>query len=221
MVKAAKHKSAPLEIQLRSSLRWIDAARCYKPKTLNAAYTLTMELLDKSVAVLCTVSSQHAHLALDELGQRAIRVPSDAAAHSIRQDQLPRAVEYLEHGRAIILRRLMGYRTAMDELKLVDSELADAFVSQSAELEQLVSRDELSTAHAGNGMSREDASEKSVIDLISLILISHSIFTPDIRRFPTRGMLQSTTFDSSTILKHSSALRRSSDWKRLQMKGRL
>ncbi|KAG8978299.1 hypothetical protein FRB93_011196 [Tulasnella sp. JGI-2019a] len=75
--------------------------------------------------------------------RQGMLVAVDATSHAIRQHRLTAAVEIAEQGNALLLTHLGGYRMALNDLEVVNKELADRFRTLNAAPEEssLVSGD--------------------------------------------------------------------------------
>jgi hypothetical protein len=98
------------------------------------AYSLSFRLLDRCFISHPTVESQHKFLATAKIPKS---LASDAASAAIDAGQLEVAVELLEQGRAILWSKIEGYRYPLDQLRQVDSELADHLESLNLQLQNL------------------------------------------------------------------------------------
>jgi hypothetical protein len=64
-----------------------------------------------------------------------MRIPLEYASFQIESGELERAMETLEQGRALLWSEMRGLRTSVDQLRPVDSILADKFLTISKALE--------------------------------------------------------------------------------------
>ncbi|KDR68028.1 hypothetical protein GALMADRAFT_79204 [Galerina marginata CBS 339.88] len=133
-VQAGDLTSAPW-YQLRAALNWAATSRHYHHKSLLSAYIVSFRLLDRCFISRPTVQLQHKFLAGAEIPKS---LASDAASAAIDAIELTVAVELLEQGRAILWSKIEGYRHPLDQLRHVDSELADHVENLSRQLEHLV-----------------------------------------------------------------------------------
>ena len=64
-------------------------------------------------------------------------LPLDYASYCVSIGQLPRAIETLEQGRALVWSEMRGLRTSIDQIRAKDSHLADKFAAVNRDLEML------------------------------------------------------------------------------------
>ncbi|KAG8990863.1 hypothetical protein FRB94_013030 [Tulasnella sp. JGI-2019a] len=131
---ATAHTLSPLSDRLSSTHSWIIAARENDLDSLEDAYTVYMDLFDRSLLLVTssifTTDTYTAQLNKDERD-----VTEDATAHAIKKGQLHKAVQIAERGRALLFTQLGNCWTPLDDLKVLNKGLADRFRSLSLELE--------------------------------------------------------------------------------------
>ncbi|KDR67646.1 hypothetical protein GALMADRAFT_130099 [Galerina marginata CBS 339.88] len=132
--QAANNLTSTSWHRLRAALDWAANSRHYHHKSLISAYVVSFRLLDHCFISRPTVQLQHKFLAGAEIPKS---LASDAASAAIDAGELVVAVELLEQGRAILWSKIEGYRHPLDQLRQVDSELADQVEILSRQLEQL------------------------------------------------------------------------------------
>ncbi|KAG8899722.1 hypothetical protein FRB99_006471 [Tulasnella sp. 403] len=123
--------------RLQASCYWALACR-NRPVTAMKACSTMLHLLDVATARGHSLELRHQQLSSDIL-MRAKRLVVEAAAYAINQGDVPRAVEFLEHGRVLLLTQLSRYRTPLDALREVNSGLAERFSRISRQLDALAS----------------------------------------------------------------------------------
>ncbi|KDR68042.1 hypothetical protein GALMADRAFT_146776, partial [Galerina marginata CBS 339.88] len=133
-VQATDLTSSPW-YQLRVALNWVTTSRHYHHRSLLSAYIVSFRLLDRCFISRPTVQLQHNFLAGAKIPKS---LASDASSAAIDAGELTVAVELLEQGRAILWSKIEGYRHPLDQLRQVNSELADHVENLSRQLEHLV-----------------------------------------------------------------------------------
>jgi CHAT domain-containing protein len=124
---------APDRLDLAS--HWANTARISGHRSLSTAYENAMSLMQSSLVFAPTLHTQHTRL----VEKRNIyeKIPLNYASHHFRAGQLERAIEALEHGRAILWSEMRGLRTSPDRLRAADPLLAHRFSAINQELEIL------------------------------------------------------------------------------------
>ncbi|KDR67675.1 hypothetical protein GALMADRAFT_257932 [Galerina marginata CBS 339.88] len=120
--------------RLHAALHWAAHSQHYHHQSLLSAYAVSLRLLDQCFILRPTVQLQHKFLAGAKIPKS---LASDAASAAIDAGDLVVAVELLEQGRAVLWSKIEGYRHPLDQLRQVNSELADQVESLSRQLEQL------------------------------------------------------------------------------------
>ena len=125
--------SLPSRLRHSCSLAWWyrDAGH----PSVSTAYEKAMSLMEDLVIFAPNLQLQHTTL-VSELG-KAVQLPIDYASHLIHINQLERAIETLERGRALLWSELRGFRTSVDQLSAVDPVLAQKFMAINRDLEKL------------------------------------------------------------------------------------
>jgi CHAT domain-containing protein/tetratricopeptide (TPR) repeat protein len=129
--RAANHRSAGSNAQFQATLQWVSQARQYQHDSGIQAYSHSLMLLDRCLAMKPNIESQQKFLTGTPKS-----LALDAAACAIAQGKLETAIELLEQGRAIVWSRMRGYRHSLEELQEVDNNLAEEFQMLSGQLEQ-------------------------------------------------------------------------------------
>ncbi|KAJ7719928.1 CHAT domain-containing protein [Mycena metata] len=138
---ATRLPHSSVKSRFEAALQWTAASRYQQHPSTIRAYSCALSLLEKWMIVNPEVEAQHRFLATDQSRYLAC----DGASAAIERGDLEAAVELLEHGRTVLWSRLQGYRQSLDELRLIDSDLAERFESLSKELESLSLRSEATT----------------------------------------------------------------------------
>jgi hypothetical protein len=172
---------APNRLDLAST--WANTARISEHHSLSTAYDKVMSLMQSSLVFAPTLSIQHTCLV--ERRDLYEKTPLNFASHLISAGQLERAVEVLEHGRALIWSEMRGLRTCTSQLRAVDPVLADRFTAINRELEIVT------TSALPPGMDGEDPeSEEWTGKYSGLMNRQHTLLTerdaliPQIRSLP-------------------------------------
>ncbi|KAG9011962.1 hypothetical protein FRB94_007155 [Tulasnella sp. JGI-2019a] len=133
--EATGHKLSPLSIRLCSAHNWIKIARQHSPDSLGDAYAAYMNLFDRSLLLAASsIPDTHAHML--QTNSREKSITEDATSHAIEKNQLSTAVEVAERGRALLFTQLGNYRTPLQDLEILNKELAGRFRTLSAALER-------------------------------------------------------------------------------------
>ena len=140
--------SAPDRFPL--SCEWARMARLAGHPSISTAYDCAISLMQDSLTFAPTLDRQHSRLV-------AIRddyetLPLDYASYHVSTGQLQRAIETLEQGRALIWSEMRGFRTSMDQIRAIDSHLADKFAAVNRDLEMLT----LTILENNNDSERDD-----------------------------------------------------------------
>ncbi|KAG8875296.1 hypothetical protein FRB97_005239 [Tulasnella sp. 331] len=110
---ATAHSSSPPSSRLGSSTNWIREARAHSASSLIAAYSSALTLLDQSILLSSNIQDRYTRLCYSRVDTKHIAI--DAAAHAITIGEL---------------------QTPLDDLGLVDKELADRFRTLSVTIEK-------------------------------------------------------------------------------------
>lgn len=126
---------APVPSRFELACQWAHSARIFRNSTLLPAYQNAMSLMQDSLVFGPTLSIQYDRLI--EKHELYEKTPLDFASYQIRVGQVERAIEALEHGRALLWSELRGLRASTDRLRASHPVLADRFTSINSELEAL------------------------------------------------------------------------------------
>jgi CHAT domain-containing protein/tetratricopeptide (TPR) repeat protein len=114
---------------------WASLARTFRHPSVTAAYECAFSLMQDSLVYAPTLEIQHFRLV--EMDVKQQRLPLDCASHQIHIGHVEQAVETLEHGRGLLFSEMRGLRTSLDQLRAVDTPLAEKFANINQELETL------------------------------------------------------------------------------------
>ena len=138
--------------RFKLSSDWAFAARISGHPSISAAYDHAMSLMQDTLTFTPTIDIQHSRLVA--MPDRYENLPLDHASYHASEStgQLPRAIETLERGRALIWTEIHGLRTSIDQIRAKDSHLADKFAAVNTKLEMLT----LSTSADSNEVGLND-----------------------------------------------------------------
>jgi hypothetical protein len=132
--QAANDLTSSARARLVAAITWAtDARRCHH-KSIIYAYSISFQILRRCLISYPSVESQQRFLATAHI-PRALA--SDAASAAIEAGEFETAVELLEQGRVMLWSKMEQYRHPLDQLRLVNSELANHLQTLSIELEHL------------------------------------------------------------------------------------
>jgi len=132
--QAANDLSSNPHLRLAAALKWAAGARRYHHKSIISAYSASFQILNHCLISYPSVESQQRFLASAHISRS---LASDAASAAIDVGDLEAAVELLEQGRVILWSKMEQYRHPLDQLRLVDRELADLLRTLSVEREHI------------------------------------------------------------------------------------
>jgi tetratricopeptide (TPR) repeat protein len=130
--QAATHLTSSPRDQLFAAINWVASARRYGHKSIIHAYSTSFQFLERCLILYPSVESQQRFLATAN-----IPMATDAASAAIDAGELETAIEFLEQGRVMLWSKMEHYRHPLDQLRLVDSKLANLLQTLSIELEHL------------------------------------------------------------------------------------
>ncbi|KAH9955983.1 CHAT domain-containing protein [Russula dissimulans] len=124
-----------LTLRLETSDQWASIShRCKHPST-SIAYETAISLMHESLTLAPTLEIQHARL----VSMRNIyqKLPLSFASYQVNIGQIENAIETLERGRALLWSEMRGLRTSVDQLRVVNSSLAERIATINRDLEAL------------------------------------------------------------------------------------
>jgi len=110
-------------------------ARVFGHPSVTATYESALSLMQDSLVYAPTLEIQHFRLVGTDV--RYKNLPLDCASHQIHRSQIEQAVETLERGRGLLFSEMRGLRTSLNQLRPVDTSLAEKFADINRELETL------------------------------------------------------------------------------------
>ena len=147
MVVNDERGSTPRRFQL--SCKWARIARLAGHPSTSTAYDCAISLMQDCFTFAPTLDKQHSRLVAMRDDYETL--PLDYASYHVSTGQLQRAIETLEQGRALIWSEMRGLRTSIDQIRAMDSHLADNFAAVNRDLEMLTL-----TISANNSDSERD-----------------------------------------------------------------
>ena len=148
----ANDGSGEVFTRFQISCFWAANARAHLLPSASIAYETAMLLLQETLVFSPTLQTQHHRLA-DAF--RTVRFPSDYASYQIEGGRVKEAIETMERARALIWSEMRGLRTSTDQLRAVDSKIADEFLDINRRLElvamSVAQSDEICHSETGTG----------------------------------------------------------------------
>ena len=126
---------ANLHNELPISFHWASIARSFEHPSAPTAYGHALSSMQASLTFAPTLDKQHSRLVATRSSLHTI--PLDYTSYHIHTGHLEQAIEILERGRGLLWSQMRGLRTSIDQIRSVDSNLADKFSAVSRELETL------------------------------------------------------------------------------------
>ncbi|KAG8904368.1 hypothetical protein FRB99_001869 [Tulasnella sp. 403] len=136
--EAANSKAGYNFSRLRASCDWLEAAEELEDESFQEACSSVLGLLDTIIGQGRQLTNRLGRLTAHEDLRRAIKMIVEAAAYAIESDETTFAVEILEQGRVLLFTQLQRYRTSLEDVRIVDPELADKFAQLSREVDEAV-----------------------------------------------------------------------------------
>jgi len=130
--------------RLTAAQNWAQHARFLDPPAAMRAYAIAIELVSQIAGMDRTIEQRHSDLV------NISSLTTAAASAAFAQNEIERALEWLEQGRCLVWSQLNQLRTPVDDLRAHDARLAQRFLEVSTALESSGSR-------RGLGAMRTDA----------------------------------------------------------------
>ncbi|KIJ12878.1 hypothetical protein PAXINDRAFT_82068 [Paxillus involutus ATCC 200175] len=108
---AASFEYASALLRLQASIAWIRGAELHQHPSALDAYARALQLLDSHISTSAAVQSRH-----DVMKHFPTNIGANAASCALRRGDIPRALELLEQGRAILWTQIARFRTPLDDL---------------------------------------------------------------------------------------------------------
>jgi tetratricopeptide (TPR) repeat protein len=122
---SAKSSVGPPTIRFKAVRQWISMASHIKHHSLLDAYECALGLMPLVAWLGLPIANRYEHLI--QMGG----IARDAAAAAISLEEYEKAVEWLEQGRSIVWSQILQLRSPVDELRVVNSDLADRLLRVS------------------------------------------------------------------------------------------
>jgi tetratricopeptide (TPR) repeat protein len=187
---AVNDSYATLPSRFEIACDWALLARVFRHPSATVAYESAISLMQDALAYAPTLEIQHFRLVRMHVTYE--KLPLNCASYQIHEGQIEQAAETLERGRGLLFSEMRGLRTSLDQLRAVDTPLAEKFANINRELETLTT----TTVSPGvslndNGAERHDQMEpfgRLVMKQRKLMeeregLILHIRTLPDFHRF--------------------------------------
>jgi CHAT domain-containing protein len=131
----AADTSAKIPDRFNISCQWARFARYLRHPSTATAYKEAISLLKDSLVFGPTLEIQHYRLVSRRVDYETL--PWDYASYQIDIGELKQAIETLERGRGLLWSEMRGLRMSVDQLRLVNSPLAERLATINKELEAL------------------------------------------------------------------------------------
>jgi CHAT domain-containing protein len=132
---AVNDSCAKVPSRFEVACEWASLARPFRHPSVTIAYESAFSLMQDSLVYAPTLEIQHFRLVRTDVKYK--KLPLDCASHQIHRGQFKQAVETLERGRGLLFSEMRGLRTSLDQLRAVDTPLAEKFANINRELETL------------------------------------------------------------------------------------
>jgi CHAT domain-containing protein len=147
--RAVNDESARTPDRFLLSREWANIAHFLGHPSTSAAYDCAISLMQDTLTFFPTLDIQHSRLVA--MRDRYDNLPLDHVSYHVSMGQLPRAIENLERGRALLWSEMRGLRTSIDQIRATDSHLADKFADINRDLEVLTFKLTVSTNSGDDG----------------------------------------------------------------------
>ncbi|KAF9236918.1 CHAT domain-containing protein [Melanogaster broomeanus] len=124
----------PSQWAVHSSIDWVHAAELHQHPSTSDAYTKSLQLLDSHIAISGAVQSRH-----EVMKDFPTDISVNAASCALRRGDVPRALELLEQGRAILWTQIARFRAPLDDLR-TRSTRAEMLVKKFGDLSSALDR---------------------------------------------------------------------------------
>jgi hypothetical protein len=123
--------------RLHAALFWASVASKWADPSAIEAYRTSLQLLEMVLAGMRSLGARHLRLTSEEIAGSRI-LARNAAAFAIERGEVELALEMLEQGRGVLLMQAGRFRTPIQDLETVDSQLASEFQAISKQMEASV-----------------------------------------------------------------------------------
>ena len=132
--QSAIHKFGPPLVRLAAAQSWAKLSVSHNPSDSLRAYDVAVNLLSQIAGMDRTIQQRHSSLV------DISRLTATAASAAFAQEEVGKALEWLEQGRCLVWSQLNQLRTPVDDLRTHNHLLADRFLDVSRALESSGSR---------------------------------------------------------------------------------
>ncbi|KAH9955994.1 hypothetical protein BC827DRAFT_1386171 [Russula dissimulans] len=122
-----------LTLRLKTSYQWAFIAHCCRHPSTSIAYETAISLMHESLTLAPTLEIQHGRLV--SMRDTYQKLPLSFASYKVDIGQIENAIETLERGRALLWSEMRGLRTSVDQLRVVNSSLAESECSRAEGLD--------------------------------------------------------------------------------------
>ncbi|KAH9957209.1 CHAT domain-containing protein [Russula dissimulans] len=189
--------------RFRFSCKWAQYARAHKHPSTSIAYEIAASLMQDTLTFAPTLEIQHSRLV--SMRDEYEELPLNHASYLIGLGHNENAIETLEQGRGLFWSEMRGFRTSIDQLRVVDSTLAEKFAAINRDLEALttsISPDALMNDVRAESLSGMDPFGRLVVEQRKLLEERNSIIT-EIQALPGfEQFLMAPSFDTLRLLPH-------------------
>ena len=147
--KSATSKLGRLSHRLIAANHWGILSSEYVPLQCVHAYQVAIDLVSQIAGLHRTIEQRHSDL----IGISTLTTTAASAAFT--QDEVEKALEWLEQGRCLVWSQLNQLRTPVDILRVHDQQLAQRFLEISSALEASGSRRGLDSLETDGSMSQK------------------------------------------------------------------
>jgi len=147
--QSAIHKSGPPSVCLTAAQHWARLSASNNPTDFLEAHDVIVNLLSQIAGMDRTIQQRHSSLV------DISRLTATAVSAAFAQNEVGKALEWLEQGRCLVWSQLNQLRTPVDDLRIHNHLLADRFLDVSRALESSSSRQEFTPLIIDGTMSQK------------------------------------------------------------------
>jgi len=151
--QSATHMSGSPSVRLTAAQLWAHLSASHNPSDSLEAYDTVVNLLSQIAGIDRTIRQRHSSLV------DISKLTATAASAAFAQEEVGKALEWLEQGRCLVWSQLNQLRTPVDDLRARNHLLADRFLHISQALESSGSRQEFTPLAIDGTMSQKIALE--------------------------------------------------------------
>jgi len=151
--QSAIYKSGPPSVRLTAARMWARLSSLHNPPDSLKAHDVVVKLLSQIAGMDRTIQQRHSSLVDISM------LTATAASAAFAQNEVDKALEWLEQGRCLVWSQLNQLRTPVDDLRRHNNVLADRFLHVSRALESSGSRQAFTPLVINGTMSQKIALE--------------------------------------------------------------